>query len=570
MPSSHTCRARFVTLALSMLIACLAHQLAIGQVSPLAYRGVDPKAIDQSVTPVKDLYRFANGKWLDSTSIPNDKASWSVNEEVDERNFAILREILESAAKDVKAKKGSIRRMIGDLYASAMDTSQIERKGLKPLRDHLRQIDSVRNPSDVTKCISVLNERLVFPMFGVSFEPHPTDVEQTIVWIGEAALGLPDREYYLDRDDKAERIRGEYAQHVERVFVLGGTSLEEARRASRSVLDIETRLARTFYDKVIKRDPRTLVHLMSTKDAGRLVAATPFAGYLKGIRARGVDIINVANPAALKEAAKVLSEEPIPNLRLYLRWNLLHAFGPDLNSEFEQEHFQFYRRVLRGEQEIEPRWLRAMRTVDVLMGEALGQLFVERTFPPSAKAKVTEMVSNVIAGLRERLTTLEWMSGATKEQALRKLSTMRMKIGYPDKWRDYARLRIKRDDYAGNVERWRIFEFRRQMSKVGRPRDRNEWFLTPQTFNAYYDPTANEIVLPAGILQPPMFDLAADDAANYGNTGASIGHEITHAFDDVGRRYDADGNLKDWWSPGDAERFNARTIPIIKQYDNYV
>ena len=532
--------------------------------------GIDREGMDRSVNPTEDFDRFANGKWYDTNPIPSDRSTWGLIDIVEERNVAMLHTILEAAAKNNKAKAGGPERKIGDFYASGMDTTRIEREGVAPLKADLDQIDHLKDVRGLQETLAHLHRTIGNPAFNSFGETHPADPNQTIFWIGEGGLGLPDRDYYFDSDAKMQTIRAEYIAHVARMFALLGETQDEAKRHAQTVMALEIRLAKDAQDKVARRDPYASLHIMTQKELDALTPGVPWQPYLKAVGLKKATPINVTTPAQVREIGRMIIGVPLNDWKPYLRWHLVHSAASYLSEAFVRENFRFYSATLRGVSEMRPRWKRVLTVVDNSMGEALGQLYVAQAFPPEAKAKATALVENLKAALRERLSASEWMSPATRQQALRKVDRLLVKVGYPDKWRDYSRLNLSRDSYLDNVRRSAAFEYQRWLDKIGKPVDRSEWGMTPPTVNAYYNPLINEIVFPAGILQPPLFSAAQDAAANYGDTGATIGHEITHGFDDQGRKYDAGGNLKEWWTGEDAKNFEARAALIEKQYGDYI
>jgi putative endopeptidase len=534
-----------------------------------ARKPIDPANMDTSVRPGDDFYRYANGTWLEKNPIPASESRWGAFAEVQEANYQVLRQILEAAAQRTDAPKGSALQMVGDFYASAMDSARAEADGAKPLDDELRRIAAIKTVADLQDQIARLQTMGVRVPFGLFAAQDAKQSTQVIVQIGAAGLGLPDRDYYTKQDDASKRLREQYEAHVTKMLTLLGEDAPTAAAHAGTVMAMETRLANASLTRVQRRDPEATYHKMPFDSLSALTPAMSWPRLFDGLGVADRGAVNVAQPAFLKELDAMVAAVPIPDWQAYLRWHLVHTTGDLLSAAFVNEDFQFNERTLTGATELRPRWKRSLRLVDGSIGEALGQLYVAKTFGPEAKARAQQMVDNLRAELRERLQNLEWMGPETKQQALRKLDAFNVKIGYPDEWRDYRTLTIERGPLATNVMRARRFEQARNIAKLGKPVDRKEWGMTPPTVNAYYNSRLNEIVFPAGILRPPFFDANADDAVNYGGIGTVIGHEMTHGFDDQGRKSDADGNLKDWWTAEDAAQYKTRSAVVEKQFDGY-
>ncbi len=535
-----------------------------------AFHGVDPGGMDPQAKPCQDFWRFANGRWLARNPIPADEPAWSVNNEIDERNFAILHQILDEAAADTGAAPDSIAGKVGRFYRLGMDAAGIDADGAKPLAPEFSRIDGVRDAGGLEDEIARLHREGVDAGFAFFAGQDDKDSARVIGQIYQSGLGLPDRDYYFDADAKSQAIRAAYVAHVARMFGLLGDPAAQAAAEAQTVMAMETRLAGASMTRVAQRDPNAVYHKMTLAQMDGLTPGVTWDRYFAGIGLARPGDLNVAQPAFVALVGAMLSDAPLADWRTYLRWHLINGAARSLSAPFADEDFAFNRTTLEGVTAQRPRWKRVLAATDGELGEALGELYVARAFTPDAKARALVMVNNIKAALRDDLVTLPWMSAPTRAQALHKLDTLVVKIGYPDRWRDYSALKLDSGSYVGDVMEADEFEFQRNLDKIGRPVDRTEWGMTPPTNNAYYDPQKNEIVFPAGILQPPFFDAQADDASNYGEIGATIGHEMTHGFDDQGRQYDAQGDLTDWWTGADAKNFAVRADAIAAQYDRFV
>lgn len=530
----------------------------------------DTSNMDLSVRPGDDFYSFVNGNWVKNTRIPDDKSRYGSFEILQEENNVILKGIFESAAAKKRAPKGSSWQKVGDFYSSGMDTIAIELKGLDPIQEDMERIDALANTTELLDEIARLHSYRITPLFNINAGQDRKNTNEIIVNFSQGGLGLPDRDYYLSEDPRSKEIRNEYFDHIKKVFNLLGCTEDEAKAKAEIVMGIETRLATVSYTRLERRDPNRTYNKVSIQEMQLISNSIDWPNYFSNINVEVQPNFVIDNPNFFTEVSNMLAETPLDNWKTYLKWNLVNRFSPYLSSAFVNQQFNFYGKVLSGNEVNRPRWERVSGSANMAIGELVGQIFVEENFPPEAKAKMIELVSNLKAVYRDRMKTLTWMSDATKERAIAKLDSMNVKVGYPDKWKDYSNLEIVADCYATNIKNAMAFNFRENMNKLGKPVDRTEWFMTPQTVNAYYSPTMNEIVFPAAILQPPFFNLNADDAVNYGAIGMVIGHEITHGFDDQGRKYDLNGNLTDWWEPEDSEKFNQLTQTIIDQYEAFV
>lgn len=528
---------------------------------------LESMTMDKKADPCTDFFQYSNGEWLKANPIPSDRARYSAYDEVTERNLTALRQIAEAASKG--EGKGKAAQLVGAFYASGMNEEQIEKEGVKPLEPQFAKINGIKDTQQLLIVIADLHKQGVMPLFGFSVDQDAKNTTRYIPQISQGGLGLPDRDYYLKTDAKTRDIREKYQAYVEQTFILLGDAPDLAKKNAGIVMAMETRLAKASLTKVELRDPQASYHLSDLAMLQKSDKKTAWASYFSELGLANPGQFNLAHPKFIAEAGRMVNGVSLDQWKTYLRWQLTNERAKDLNSAFVNAHFDFYGKTLAGTKELQPRWKRVLRTIDVLAGEAMGELYVAKFFGPEAKAGVLEMVDNIKLAMRDSIGKLEWMSDTTKQQAYKKLDTLLVKIGYPDVWRDYSGLEIDSGSYAANTARAAEFEFKRNLGKLGKPIDRNEWGMTPQTVNAYYNPTMNEMVFPAGILQPPLYHVNADPAANYGNTGATIGHELTHAFDDEGRQFDSDGNLKSWWTKQDEKKFLKRVKAIETQFDEF-
>jgi putative endopeptidase len=553
-----------------LLLAAIVLQPPLTGQAQESSRGLDPKNIDPSVKPCQDFYHFANGNWIKNNPIPPAYSSWGSFTELAEKNNLVLKEIVEAAAKDPHPFKGSNTQKIGDFYATGMDSARIESLGAKPIEADLKRIDDIKDIRGVQKELARFHVDGVGGVFGLFAGQDQKHSTQVIAQLSQGGLGLPDRDYYLSDDAKLKRNREEYVDHLVAMFKLIGDDQAAAKAEAATVLAFETRLAKASFTRVQRRDPDKNYNKMTQAQLAALTPDFNWPAFFAGIGLSKPGGVNVGQPPFFKELNAMMKEVPLGSWKTYLRWRILREAANALSSAFVNENFHFYGTILTGAKELQPRWKRIIQIINRTMGEALGQLYVEKAFPPEAKARAKEMVKNLVAAMREHINSVDWMDATTRAAALKKLESFGVKIGYPDKWRDYSKLEIDRSSYLENLRRAAEFNFNFNLAKIGKPVDRTEWGMTPPTVNAYYSETRNEIVFPAGILQPPFFDPKADDAVNYGGMGAVIGHEISHGFDDQGSKFDAQGNLKMWWTPETRKKFDGRTALVVKQFDGYV
>lgn len=532
-------------------------------------RGFDVSNLDPKVKPCTNFYEYADGGWMAKNPIPPAYPWWTTFSELAERNRDILRGILEKDAADKSAPPGSNIQKLGDYYASCMNEKAVDAEGAKPLAPEFQRIARIHDVASLQKEIAHLQGIGVDAVFGFGSEQDFKNSNMVIGDAGQGGLGLPNCTYYTKQDAKSKQLRAEYIAHVTKMFELLGDTPSVAAEEASTVMNVEMRLAKASMTPVQLRDPKATYNKMDMAQLKTLAPDIAWQDYFDQIGHPDMGAINVDEPLFFKEVSAALRSVPLPQWKTYLRWRLINGTAAFLSKPFVDEHFNFYGKTLMGTKQILPRWKRCVRSADGAIGMALGKQYVEKEFPPSAKARAMKMVNNLIAALRTDLSTLSWMGPSTRKFAIAKLNLYMKKIGYPSKWRDYSALHINKGPYVDNVERANLFEFHRQLNKIGKPVDRTEWSMTPPTVNAYYNPLMNEIVFPAGILQPPFFSTKADDAVNYGAIGAVIGHEMTHGFDDQGRQFDAHGNMVNWWTPQDLKRFQARAECIVKQFDGF-
>lgn len=547
-----------VTVLLMAVVSCGGNQS--GQTS-----GLHLDNLDTTVAPGADFYRYACGGWMENNPLGDQYARFGSFDQLAETNTERINGLIEDIASR-KGVKGDEAK-VGMLYNIAMDSVKLNADGMAPIASYLQRIDAVTDNAGLQQLVAVMMREAFDPYFFVFASVDEKNSTKNLLQIYQSGLTLGNRDYYLSDDENNRNIREKYVGHIGRMFSLAGFDEESAKKASESVMRVETALAGAHFDNLTLRDPYRNYHKMPYQEFVSRFPGMDWDSFMSVLGADNVDTLNVSQLEPLAKAVELITEGNIDDQKNYLKWKVVDAAAPYLSDAFVAENFEFYGKVISGQKEIKPRWKRAVATVDGVLGEEVGRMYVEKYFPPRAKERMITLIDNLKKSLGERISALEWMSDSTKEKALEKLSTFYVKVGYPDKWRDYSALEIKNDSYFANIVRASVFEYDYLISKAGKPVDRTEWHMTPQTVNAYYNPTTNEICFPAGILQYPFFDMDADDAFNYGAIGVVIGHEMTHGFDDQGRLYDKNGNLADWWSQSDADNFKARAQVLVDWFD---
>ncbi len=525
--------------------------------------------MDTTIRPGDDFFTYVNGNWIKNHPIPEDKNSYNAFQELDDRNSKNIRTLIETTAAKKDIQPGSIDEKISFFYNAGMDTVAIDAQGIAPVSDLFTAIDGIKTPADVQVVAARFQTLAMDPFFTIFPEADKKNSTMVIANFYQAGIGLPDRDYYFRNDEASVNLRKAYTDHVSKMFVLLKDTPEAAAKNAETVMRIETQLAKASFTHVENQDPVKTYNKMTLEELAKLAPNVDWTAYLTHIGYPGITEMNVYQPVFLKEVSAMMKSVPVEDWKTFLRWTLINNTAEILSSDFDAQNFDFYYKTLSGQEKMEPRWKRILDATSASLGEAVGQLYVKEYFPPEAKQKMLDLVGNLKKSLRMRIDSLTWITPETKQEALAKLDKIVVKVGYPDKWRDYSGLTVTRDSYAKNRLASNQFEFRYAMDKIGKPVDPMEWEMTPQTVNAYYQPSKNEIVFPAGILQPPFFNLYADDAINYGGIGLVIGHEMTHGFDNQGRQYDKDGNLHDWWTAADSKAFEQHTNPLIDQYNKF-
>ena len=524
--------------------------------------------MDTTVNPGDNFYQYVNANWLKNNPVPEDKSYYGAFTELRDKSIEDQKKMINKLIKQ-KNKEGTNAQKIADFYSLGMDTNKINELGIKPLQKEFDAIESIKTTDNLIDGIAHLHSIGISAAYNFDAEQDLKNSEMVITWLDQGGLGLPDRDYYLEDTNRSKEIRKEYVKHIVKMFQLIGLNKDIATQNSLAIMDIETSMARASMSRLKRRNPNNLDHKMTMKELTDLTPNLNWKRYFSQIGLEKIDELNIASPKFISEINNMISEVSIDDWKIYLQWNLINRAANYLNSEIENEDFTFYVKVLSGQDKMKPRWERVLNSTNRAMGFAVGELYVEKYFPPESKERMLKLVMNLKEVLGERIQDLDWMEEKTKEKALEKLGKFNVKIGYPDKWRDYSKLAIENDSYVKNYLRANEFEFNRQLNKIGKPVDKDKWGMYPQTVNAYYHPLLNEIVFPAAILQPPFFYKDADDAVNYGAIGVVIGHEMTHGYDDSGRKFDSNGNLNDWWTKQDAEKFNKRTQVVVEQFNKF-
>ena len=559
-----------IFIALVVLAASFAAAAQEGPLTALPYTpSLDVPSMDKTADPCVDFYQYSCGGWMAHNPIPADQAAWSVYGKLTNENARFLWGILDEASKP-GPHRTAVQQKIGDYFAACMNEPAIEKVGSKPLKTMLDQIAAIKSKKELPAFLAKVHQYTGGFLFNFGSDQDFGDASEVIAITSAGGLGLPDRDYYTKDDERSKNIREKYVAHVAKMLELAGQYPESAAGDAKTVMKIETALAKASLTRVERRDPYKIYHKMSVADLGKITPSFDWKAYLADSGLPNIKTINVTQPKFFEAVEQELKSVSLPEWKAYLRWHAAHSAAPYLSKNFVTENFDFYSKTLRGVQQQPPRWKQCVRYVDRDLGEALGQEFVRRTFTAETKAKTVEMTKLIEKAMENEIKTLDWMSDATKTRALEKLHTIANKVGYPDRWRDYSAVAVSRNDFAGNAIRAAKFENKRELNKIGKPVDRWEWGMTPPTVNAYYNPQMNDINFPAGVLQPPLYDPKLDDAPNYGNTGSTIGHELTHGFDDEGAKFDAQGNLKDWWTPADQKEFEDRVNCVRDQYAQYV
>jgi len=530
--------------------------------------GIDPANLDKNVKPSNDFYMYANGGWLKSHPMPAEYSRYGTFDKLQEDNDTMVHNLVLELSKQSN-EPGSIAQKISDFFTSGMDSAQIEKEGTNPLKPELEKIQKASTIQDIQNIIARFHSYDIDPLFSFYGEPDSKNSKMMIASLSQGGLGLGDRDYYVADDKHSQEIRAEYVKHIAKMLNFAGYSADQGEKWSKQIMALETRLAKASKTRLALRDPEANYHKMKLADIQTLSPNYNWQGYFNAIGLSNPSDINVGQPEFFKEVNTMCKDVSIDEWKEYLTWTLINHMAPFLSSKFVNQNFEFFGKFMSGSKTIHPRWRRVLNTTSNVLGEALGQMYVQKYFPSSAKERVSNLVENLRYALGERIKDLTWMGDTTKKKALEKLAAIRVKIGYPDKWRNYSGIQIERTSYAANVLQGRNFNFEYELSLINKPVDHTRWGMTPQTVNAYYNPSDNEICFPAGILQPPFFFAKGDDAVNYGAIGVVIGHEITHGFDDQGRKYDKQGNLNDWWTDKDARLFNERAEVLIQQFNSF-
>ena len=551
-----------VILFFSMINSCKSRSSADEKLTA----GIMLENLDTTSLSGNDFYQYATGGWQKLNPLTGEYSRFGSFDKLAEDNRLQLKDLIEEIAKK-SAKEGTVEQKIADLFNLAMDSSKLNSDGSTPIKSDLEKIAALKNTSELVAYLPSMMQEGINPFFNIYVDADPMNSNQYLVQTYQGGIGLSQRDYYLENDDNTRNIREKYIVHIAQMFEKSGFTADEAANKRDAVMRVEMRLATSAYDNVKLRDPHANYNKMTVAELQKLVPQLDWNSFFNGFQLNGLTDLSVSQKENLVEVGKIIATEPLEVQKAYLEWNVINSSAEFLSDEINDENFEFYGKVVSGKTEQQPRWKRAVSTVDGSLGEAVGQMYVKKYFPAEAKDRMVQLVKNLQTALGQRIQNLEWMGDSTKLKAMEKLNTFHVKVGYPDKWRDYSSLEIKKDSYWANIKRTNKFQSDYMFAKVGNPVDKDEWFMTPQTVNAYYNPSTNEICFPAGILQYPFFDMKADDAFNYGAIGVVIGHEMTHGFDDQGRQFDKDGNLKDWWTEDDADKFDKRASGLTDFYD---
>ncbi len=538
-----------------------------GNIPPV--KGIDKTYLDTTFKPVDDFYMYANNGWLKKATIPPSEYAWGTINLLQDEVLKKLHSILDEAASKPGSPKGSNVQLAGDFFASGMDSSKIEKAGISPLKEYLDGVNALKDKKELCTLTSKLHSRLIEVLFSSSVDQDARKSDRMVTSLSQGGLGLPDRDYYSRTDDRSKNIREKYVVHIKNVLLLMGENEATAKTDADSIMKFETALALVSWTRVENRDPVKTYNKKSLKELESLCSAFDWAVYFDKAGIHGIDSVVIGQPSFFSGLGNIISATSLDVIKKYCAYGLVDELSPFLSASFVNEHFDFYDHTLSGVKVMKPRWKRVLAATDRALGDALGKIFVDKYFPAEAKKRVTEMVNNLIAVYKERIKSRDWMSDSTKQQALTKLDKVMKKLGYPDKWKDYSSLSVTRESYVINAMNGNIYRWKYIINKLGKPVDRTEWSMSPPTINAYYNPVMNEIVFPAGIMQAPFFDINQDDALNYGAMGAVIGHELTHGFDDEGSQFDANGNMKVWWTKQDHERFEQKTNLIVNQFNGF-
>lgn len=530
---------------------------------------IDTEHMDVNINPGDNFFNYVNGNWMAKNSIPDEFSQYGSFTVLYQENQKLLKKLVQEVSNQTNIDKGSVNQKIRDLYNSGMNTDSINKIGINAIADELQAIRELKNLAEIQNHIAKMHKSKINPLFFIFSEADQQNSSMSIANIYQGGLGLPDVDYYTNNDSFSKKIRADYKNHIMQMFILKGDKKDEAIKAAATVLKIETQLAKVSRTRLERRNPVANFNKMNIDALKNLAPNFNWVSYFENIGLNNPGEINVAQPDFFTGASDIFLNNNVTDWKIYLTWNLINSYANYLSSDFTNQNFEFYGKVLSGTKEIQPRWKRVLNTTSACLGEALGQLYVEKYFPHESKQRMIKLIENLRLAFADRISNLDWMSTITKKKALNKLEAITVKIGYPDKWKDYSKLTIAPDSYLRNIKNTNKFDFNYDINKVGKPIDKDEWGMTPQTVNAYYNPSSNEIVFPTGILQPPFFNKDADDAVNYGAIGVVIGHEMTHGFDDQGRKYDKYGNLNEWWTEKDAKLFEKKTSKLIKQYDKY-